>query len=185
MSLESFRAPKRNSPSFFRRFRQAIDNLVGTEEPNEREVFSPDGNRKWVFFKWKWGEDAQSGQLNAALVVRIGDSWVGLMQGMMRWDGEDEPEYGLEVSGVNANGQNRTYYYDNSTGGRKRFSGMTGKPMGISSEDARLAMLDEGVLAESELPEHVDFETTIKLFLGQAGNLDFSTPILVEKPLIE
>ncbi len=184
MSIEGFNGPKRKGVSLFKGLRRAIDRLASREESNEREVFSSDGSRKWVFYKWEWGEGVKSGQLNAALVVRIGDSWVGLMRGMMRWEENDEPRYGLEVSGVSSTGQDKMYYYDHSTGGYKRFSGMTANPMGISSSEAMVAMLEEGILQEAALPEYVDFEATIKLFLDQARRLDFSTPALIEKPLL-
>ncbi|MBP9702432.1 hypothetical protein KBD69_01980 [Candidatus Woesebacteria bacterium] len=189
MSLEKFNKNRDNHKFNLLAFVHAlVDRVVHKEDTNEKEFFNSDRSRKWVFYKWNWGEGDESGQLNAALEVSINGSWATLMKGMMRWDQEGgTPDYGLEVSGINTNNNVSVIWYDAGSGGKKRWSGMeVSYARDQTQKDEVLRLLREsGVVDEAELPEYVDFESTLKLFIDQANKLDFTTPRLIQKKLIK
>ncbi len=154
------------------------------KETKEREFYNQDKTRKWIFYKWYW-DAKQSGQVNAALLMRVGISWSVLMQGMMRWEGDEPPLYAIEVAGIKAGGVEAHYYYESDTGGQKTPAGMWSHAMGIENEEITKLLYSAGLSEEAKLPEYIDFDKTMAQFLHQAKNLDFSTPQLIGKPLIK
>lgn len=185
MNLEIFSSSNKKGKSTRNFLRNTLGLIKSKEELTNKEIFNNDGSRKWIFYKWQWGENEQSGQLNAALAVKISNGWSTLMKGMMRWENDTEPIYGLEISGVTEDGLEKIYYFDEKTGGKKRFSGTTTSIVGVYGDEARSLLLKDGIKKDQDLPEFVDFEKTVTLFLEQAKNLDFSNPKIIEKGLLE
>lgn len=157
------------------------------DAPVSREFYSKDGRSRFEFYEWRDGD--LSRQLNIALQYKIGPlSWGGIMKAMTRWEGKNEQAFAVEVEVLTDNAEMcelATYLYERSTGGKKMFMGEWGRPMEVTTEGGKSEVRQLGFLDEKTLPEYIDFEGTIQHFLLQARRLDFSTPVLIEKPLMK
>lgn len=188
MSIEKF-DPKSLMPTKTTLLERALSIFVKTKEaPSHLEFYNKDKTRRYEFYEWKEGDNFR--QLNVALEYKIGWSWGTIMKAMTRWEDQEEQAFGIEVEGLTVREdmcELATYWYDHSSGGKKHFSGMWGRPMGVPDDivEAKKIVQELGFPSEKNLPEYIDFEGTIKQFMLKAKRLDFSNPTLIAKPLIK